>query len=156
MTKPEMTKPEMAKPEMSKHTSVRSIFKTPQLGRHSQAVAFLLVLGLLGAMAIQPTRQLMEQRRRISEMKSDLGNVQTANANLHDLIKRLNDPDFIEQRAREQVGLVHQGEVAYAVVAPGQTAREQRRQARRRQRIESPPPPEPGFFEGMMEFVGLN
>ena len=135
---------------MTKHTSVRSIFKTPQLGRHSQVVAFVLVLGLLGAMAIQPTRQLMEQRRRIAEMRTDLGNVRTANSNLHDLIKRLNDPDFIEQRAREQIGLVHQGEVAYAVVAPSQKVQQQRRQARRQKNLEPPPAPEPGFFEGMM------
>jgi hypothetical protein len=66
----------------------------------------VLVLGLVGAMAIQPTRQLLEQRARIEGMAGDLSRIQALNHKLEARIARLQDPDYIEQEARDKVGLV--------------------------------------------------
>jgi cell division protein DivIC len=84
-------------------------------------VIVLLVLGLFVALAIQPTRQLLEQRDRISGMSHDLTHLERANSRLENRIERLKDPDYIEQRARTQIGLVRPGETAVIVMPPGES-----------------------------------
>jgi cell division protein FtsB len=126
--------------------------RLPRLGAGPQIIAVLLVLGLFGAMAIEPTRQLMEQRDRIAGMAHELGKVERSNRRLEARIKRLRDPDFIEQRAREQVGLVRPGEVTYVVMPPTRAHSANRKHAR----AERPAAlPEPGFLEGLVHFIGL-
>jgi cell division protein FtsB len=118
-----------------------------------QVVFIVLVLGLVGAMAIQPTRQLLEQRARIEGMAGDLGRIQALNRKLEARITRLQDPDYIEQEAREKVGLVMPGETTYVVMPPSGGKRATDTDARR---AAAPPASEPGFIEGFLEFVGLN
>jgi cell division protein FtsB len=115
-------------------------------------VVFLLVLGLLAAMAIEPTVELMQQNERIARMTAELREIETTNERLERRIQRLDDPDFLEQKAREQIGLVRPGETAYLVVPPG---RERGADAKKEKEKSPPPPPEPGFVERLLEFVGL-
>jgi cell division protein FtsB len=129
-------------------------FHLPGLGQGAQVVGFLLVVGLLVAMAIQPTRQLLQQRERVSDMSHDLKHVQGVNERLADRIRRLRDPDYIEQRAREQVGLVRAGERTFVVLPPGKGAHEgkdKHRVAKRRPAAA----PEPGALESFLHFLGL-
>jgi cell division protein FtsB len=126
--------------------------RLPRLGAGPQIVAVLLVLGLFGAMAIEPTRQLMAQRERIAGMAQELGRVERSNRRLGARIRRLRDPDFIEQRAREQVGLVRPGEVTYVVMPP---TRAHGRKRTRTPAEEPAPVREPSFFEGLVDFIGL-
>ncbi|MDQ3915331.1 MAG: septum formation initiator family protein [Actinomycetota bacterium] len=115
-------------------------------------VVFLLVAGLLAAMAIEPTRELTQQNERIARMKAELREIETTNERLERRIARLDDPDFLEQKAREQIGLVRPGETAYLVVPPGR----ERAADRRKEREVAPPlPPEPGFAERLLQFVGF-
>ena len=125
--------------------------RMPRLGRSPQIVAFILVLGLVGAMGIQPTRRLFEQRDRISSAAADLRAVQVGNERLEEQIARLNDPDYLEQRAREQIGLVRPGETTYVVMPPSDT--EQAKRKRAATKVEPPPPP--GFIDLLLHFVGL-
>ena len=115
-------------------------------------VVFLLVLGLLAAMAIEPTMELMEQNDRIARMKSELKAIERSNERLERRITRLDDPDFLEQKAREQIGLVRPDETTYLVVPPGR----ERRSEKKELKAPPSPPPEPGFVEGLLEFVGLS
>ena len=115
-------------------------------------VVFLLVLGLLAAMAIEPTLELMQQNDRISRMKSELQAIEQTNEKLERRIGRLDDPDFLEQKAREQIGLVRPDETTYLVVPPGRD----RPQKKKAKDVVPPPPPEPGFIDGLLEFVGLS
>ena len=115
-------------------------------------VVFLLVLGLLAAMAIEPTLELMQQNERISRMKSELKAIDRTNERLERRIARLDDPDFLEQKAREQIGLVRPDETTYLVVPPGRP----RRHEKKEQEPAPPPAPEPGFVDGLLEFVGLS
>ncbi len=126
-------------------------FRLPSLGMGPQVVALLLVLGLLGAMAIEPTRQLIEQRERIEGMSSDLEQVQRSNRKLEDRIDRLKDPDFLEQRARD-IGLVRPGETAYVVMPPSRGGGDRKKP---KQVAPEPTPAAPGFLEGFLSFVGL-
>ena len=114
-------------------------------------VVFVLVLGLLAAMAIEPTVELMQQNERIERMKSDLRAIGSTNERLERRIARLDDPDFLEQKAREQIGLVRPDETSYLVVPP---SRDKRRPKKERV-VAPPPPPEPGVVDRFLEFVGL-
>jgi cell division protein FtsB len=128
------------------------LFRLPRLGIGPQVVVGLLVVGLLAAMAIEPTRKLFEQRERISEMAGDLREISRSNNRLTARIERLRNPDFLEQRAREQIGLIRPGEIAIVVMPPSKDGRP----SKRRMDKEAPPPPPPrGFIEGLLNFVGL-
>ncbi|MDQ4025586.1 MAG: septum formation initiator family protein [Actinomycetota bacterium] len=115
-------------------------------------VVFLLVVGLLAAMAIEPTLELTEQNERIARMRAELREIETTNERLERRIARLDDPDFLEQKAREQIGLVRPGETAYLVVPP---ERDRARERRKERDVAPPPPPEPGFVEDLLRFVGF-
>ena len=138
--------------------NIRGRIKPPHLGRASLVTAVFLIVALIGAMAAEPTRQLLAQRERIAGMTRDLRAVERSNERLTDRIARLNDPDFIEQRAREQIGLVREGETTYVVMPPSAKKRveKKRRKARIERKQKTPPPVhEPGFVEGVLDFVGL-
>lgn len=125
-------------------------FRLPPLGRAPQIVVFFLVLALLGGMAIEPTRQLLAQRDRISGMAAELRAAQAANARLEAQIARLNNDDYIEQRARAQIGLVRPGETTYVVMPPSDGP------AKRKPRVrKAPPPPPPSFMESLLHFIGV-
>ena len=127
--------------------------RLPRMGIGPQVVITLLVLGLLGAMAIEPTRQLLEQRERISAMADDLHEIERSNGRLAARIDRLQDPDFIEQRAREQIGLVRPGETAIVVMPPSKKMEKKTgKRPPRKAPVESP---RLGFFDGFLNFVGL-
>ncbi|MGH2730622.1 MAG: FtsB family cell division protein [Actinomycetota bacterium] len=125
--------------------------RLPKLGIWPQIVVLVLVLGLVGAMAIEPTRQLFDQRDRIASATTDLQRLERSNVRLEDQIRRLNDPDFIEQQAR-QVGLVRPGEIPFVVMPPSRDPDQVR--ARKKQAAPAPEP-EPGWFEGFVNFLGL-
>lgn len=118
-----------------------------------QLVIIGLVLGLVGAMAIQPTRQLLAQRDRIGQMSGDLNHLERDNRRLAERIERLNDPDYLEQEAR-RVGLVRPGETTYVVVPP---SRKEAPRDRAPDASEEPAgePEERSFLESFMHFVGL-
>jgi hypothetical protein len=104
-------------------------------------------------MAIEPTRRLLEQRDRIRGLQADLDEIRTANRGLADRIRRLLDPDYLEQEARA-LGLVRRGERSFVVLPPSRRATERR--ARRRARAARPVPHAPAnFLERALEFVGL-
>ena len=124
-------------------------FRMPRLGRSPQIVAFILVLGLVGAMGIQPTRRLLDQRVRISSMAAELAEVQAGNERLEQQIARLNDPDYLEQRARA-FGLVRPGETTYVVMPPSDADK-----AKRKRTVPVEPPPPPGFVDSLLHFLGL-
>jgi cell division protein FtsB len=116
-----------------------------------QVVVLVLVVGLVGAMAIEPTRQLIEQRERIADMAREAARIEALNAKLDRRIDRLKDPDFIEQRARAQVGLVRPGETTFGVMPPAKKAR-----TRSATPEDGPAPAEPGTLESFLRFVGLS
>lgn len=124
----------------------------PRLGPGPQIVVVVLILGLFSALAIEPTRQLLQQRDRLAGMTQDLRQVERSNDRLQARIERLNNPDFLEQRART-LGLVRSGETTYIVMPPGKAATNERRRAVRRP---PPAPPEPGLVESFLRFVGIS
>ena len=124
-----------------------------RLGLAPQIAIVLLVVGLAGAMAIQPTRQLLEQRGRIADMTSELREIRESNQRLDNRVARLQDPDYLEQQARSQSGLVRPGETSVIVMPPAKEAQSKS--------DAKPAPPETaaeeegGLIESMLTFMGL-
>ena len=122
-----------------------------RLGVGPQIVAVILMLGLAGAMAIEPTRRLIEQRDRIALMSQDLVALDDANLALEERITRLGDRDFLEQKARE-MGLVRRGEKLYVVLPPSRKVLQRRalRADRKRSETESA-----NWLERALHFIGV-
>ena len=132
--------------------SLKTLPRFPRLGAGAQVVAVILVIGLFAALAIEPTRQLIEQRERISGMSSDLNRLERSNGRLEARIERLQDPDYLEQRAREQVGLIRPGETTYVVMPPRRTAAEKDPKGAD---VTPKPAGSVSFVEGFLAFIGL-
>jgi len=135
--------------------ATESRLRLPNLKNGPQIVAVLLVFGLLVAMAIQPTRQLVAQKERIAGMTATLHELQRMNDRLEKRIERFQDPDFLEQQARQQAGLVRPGEIPYVVVPPSAEQRAKRLEARQKVLAAQVAVEEPGLIESFLEFVGF-
>ena len=85
-------------------------------------------------------------------MASDLAKIERLNDRLEARIDRLQDPDYIEQRARSQAGLVHPGEIPYVVMPPSDGTRSDPAERRETQPA---PPPDPGVVESFLDFIGF-
>ena len=116
-----------------------------------QIVAVILMLGLAGAMAIEPTRRLIEQRDRIALMSQDLVALDDANLALENRITRLGDRDFLEQKARE-MGLVRRGEKLYVVLPPSRKVLQRRALRAERKRTQAEPA---SWLERALHFIGV-
>lgn len=114
-------------------------------------IVVLLILGLAGAMATEPTRQLIEQRDTIATMRAQLRSMEHSNDRLQQRIEKLQDADYLERQAREQAGLVYPGETSVVVMPPASARDRKIPPVRRRQQ----PPPEPGLIDSMLSLVGL-
>lgn len=123
-----------------------------KVGLAPQVIILLLVLALAGAMAVTPVRQLVAQRERINGMTQELHAVERSNQRLKARMERLNNPDFLEQQAR-QIGLIRPGEKAIVVVPPSKKAT-QKHQGGAAKKDEAPAPP--GFVEGLLAFIGIS
>lgn len=81
-------------------------------------LALALTLGAIVIMALSPARQLHAQQRNIAAEEAKLAALAEENTILEQRLARLQDPDYIEKLAREQLGMVRPGEIAYVVVSP--------------------------------------
>lgn len=121
----------------------------PRFGLGPQLVAVLLAVAVFGSMAVQPTRQLLEQRTRMAGLTAELAELQATNRALARRIARLKDPAYVERRARAEIGLVRPGERAFVVMPP----------SRKRPGPRPAPPPaepkQPGWLAGFVAFLGL-
>jgi hypothetical protein len=98
----------------------------------------------------------MQQNDRIARMKAELNAIESTNERLERRIGRLDDPDFLEQKAREQIGLVRPDETTYLVVPPSRDRARPKKEKEPAPPPAPPPAPEPGFIDGLLEFVGLS
>lgn len=88
--------------------------RSPRLtGRAAVLVAVVLVLAMS---LIVPLRQYAAQRARVAELEEKVASLNTANARLERQIERLKDPKYLERLARECIGMVKPGEIAFVTV----------------------------------------
>lgn len=85
-----------------------------------RAAALLVAIAILVVMAIVPIGRYVDQRSAIADIERRAAELDTQNADLRAEISRLHQPTELERLARECLGMVGPGEVAF--VAPGRTA----------------------------------
>jgi cell division protein FtsL len=85
-----------------------------------RAAALLVAVAILVVMAIVPIGRYVDQRSAIADIERRAAELDTQNADLRAEISRLHQPTELERLARECLGMVGPGEVAF--VAPGRTA----------------------------------
>ena len=82
------------------------------------AVLVLVVTVLLTYLAV-PVRTYFHQRDRLALLQEQTEILQQQNARLRERIAQLRDPKYLERIARECLGMVRPGEIAFVVVPRG-------------------------------------
>ncbi|MDQ3751583.1 MAG: septum formation initiator family protein [Actinomycetota bacterium] len=119
-------------------------------------IVLLLILGLALSMAIGPTRQLLAQRRQIAAAADALRRLEASTAHYEDQIERLKDPDYLEAKAREQMGLIRPGERSYIVVPPPEPKKKKKEErASGASDGGLAETTAPGFVGGLLRFIGI-
>jgi len=70
--------------------------------------------------AIAPARAYLEQRAEQRRLTEEVQQLQAQNATLEQQVEQLHDPVELERLARECLGLVDPGEIAFVTVRRGQ------------------------------------
>ncbi|MEC7924515.1 MAG: septum formation initiator family protein [Actinomycetota bacterium] len=78
----------------------------------------LIVVAVILIWAIQPIRQWIDQREELSTKQQELEEVQRSNMLLQERVEELQTPELVELFARQNFGLIREGEEAYAVLPP--------------------------------------
>jgi cell division protein FtsB len=86
------------------------------------ATLALFVLGLAFVTAVIPFRQIIDQQRRVEAAAAELAAITSENRILEAEVAALNTPQEIERLAREQLGYVMPGDIAYVVLEPADEA----------------------------------
>jgi cell division protein FtsB len=73
-------------------------------------------IAVLSISAVAPARQVYREKTAIGAEQAKLGELRRSNAGLEQRLQRLNDPEYLEKVAREELGLVRPGEISYVVV----------------------------------------
>ena len=79
------------------------------------AVLAIVVTALLLYLAV-PLRTYIDQQNRLAELERQAQVLQRRNVELQEQIERLHDPAYLERIARECLGMVKKGEIAFIVV----------------------------------------
>ena len=78
-----------------------------------RAAALLVAVAILAVMAIVPVGRYLDQRAAIADLERRATELEAQNADLRAEISRLHDPAEMERLARECLGMVGPGEVAF-------------------------------------------
>ena len=76
----------------------------------------LAVVVVILIWAIQPIRLWLDQREELSTKQQELTNIESSNSALEQRAEALQTPEQIELIARQNFGLIREGEEAYAVL----------------------------------------
>ena len=85
-----------------------------------RASILMFVVFLVAVFAVAPTRAYLHQRAELSELQRQADQLQQQNTDLERRIADLNDPATLERLARECLGMVEPGEIAFVPIPKGQ------------------------------------
>jgi cell division protein FtsB len=81
-----------------------------------RATILLAVLSGIVFLSIAPARMYFEQRAELAELQRQAAELAARNQRLTDRAERLRDEAYLERLARQCLGMVRPGEVAFVVV----------------------------------------
>ena len=82
------------------------------------AILAVVVLGLLLA-AVFPLRTYLSERSQIGRLTRQAQVLEARNLRIQERIRQLHDPKYLQRLARECLGMVKPGEVAFVMVPKG-------------------------------------
>ena len=82
------------------------------------AVLLILIAGLLFALVV-PLRTYMAQRAQLGKLQRQEQVLQQQNAALQVQVQQLHDPAYLEQLARQCLGMVRPGEIGFTLAPKG-------------------------------------
>jgi cell division protein FtsB len=88
-----------------------------RLSPRASIVAFVVFIAAIFAVA--PARAFLEQRAEQQRLVQQVGDLQRQNAALQERVEQLNDPAELERLARECLGMVDPGEIAFVPIRRG-------------------------------------
>jgi cell division protein FtsB len=98
--------------------TVRAVAPGRARPRLTGRAGFLLIMiTVLGVFAAAPFREYLSERGHIAELERKTQGLERANATLQADIVRLHDPAEKERLARECLGMVKAGEIAFVIGA---------------------------------------
>lgn len=83
---------------------------------HGTLLAVILLL--LAMMALGPARQLYDEHKSIGSDQHQLKAGTDETARLTAQLQAMQDPNYVEQLARQELGYVRPGETSYLIVRP--------------------------------------
>jgi cell division protein FtsB len=78
-----------------------------------RAVVLVMILLVLGISAFAPVRSFLAQRDEIDRLEQEVNELQSERVRLERELERIKDPDYVEQIARQCLGMVRPGEIAF-------------------------------------------
>jgi cell division protein FtsB len=84
-----------------------------------RASILMFVVFLVVVFAVAPTRAYLHQRAQLSDLQRQADQLQQQNTDLERRIAGLNDPATLERLARECLGMVEPGEIAFVPIPKG-------------------------------------
>lgn len=97
--------------------TVRPTAAGPRVRISARASVLLVVVLIVGALSIAPMRAYLSQRERLEQLERQAQQLAANNRELERQVVRLSDPAFLERLARQCLGMVHPGEIAFAIVS---------------------------------------
>lgn len=85
------------------------------LSRPLKVVLYAVFIGVLLASYVSPLQQIVERRAEIPVLQGKIQETSSYNAEQRRLAESLNTPEGIERAAREDYGMIRQGEKIYIV-----------------------------------------
>ena len=82
-----------------------------------RAGVLVIVLAILAVFATAPAREYLSERGHVADLQRKAEGLERANAALRAAIVRLHEPAEKERLARECLGMVEEGEIAFVIGA---------------------------------------
>jgi cell division protein FtsB len=119
--------------------------------RSRSGVALVTLLFILMGAAfltqVVPYRQILDSQRRVEAAREQLAGLEAENEVLAADVEALNTPEEIERLARDKLGYVREGEVAYVVLDPPGADTQETTAS------QLPPPSEKTWVDRVWEFL---
>jgi len=85
------------------------------------AILLIVIAGLLFALVV-PLRTYVAQRAQLAKLQRQEQVLQQQNAALQVQVQQLHDPAYLEQLARQCLGMVRPGEIGFTIAPKGSSA----------------------------------
>jgi cell division protein FtsB len=80
----------------------------------ARAVVLAAIVLVLGIAAFGPVRNFLAQRDEIARLEQQIADLRDDRSELRAELERIRDPEYLERIARQCLGMVRPGEIAFA------------------------------------------